>query len=156
MKIIFLDIDGVLNSRIYDGERNLDELSNIDESRLPLLKKLVDETGAKIVLSSTWRKSWNKDYKLCGENGVYINSTFEKYGLKVYGKTPEIGMGFDRYGEIKSYLENCGENIESFVILDDSPFGWKDFSDSFIKTNPHFKRGLEEEHVKRAIQILNA
>ena len=51
MKVIFLDIDGVLNSSAYDRKRDWDKLTNIDESRLPLVKRIVDETGAKIVLS---------------------------------------------------------------------------------------------------------
>ena len=59
MKIIFLDIDGVLNSRIYDRKRNRDELTDIDETRLPLVKELVAATGAKIVLSSSWRVHWD-------------------------------------------------------------------------------------------------
>ena len=55
MKVIFLDIDGVLNSGAYDRRRNWNELTDIDESRLPLVKQIVDQTGAVIVLSSTWR-----------------------------------------------------------------------------------------------------
>ncbi|MDE6189696.1 MAG: hypothetical protein K2G37_05375, partial [Clostridia bacterium] len=88
MKIIFLDIDGVLNSRAYDRLRDWNILSDIDETRLPLLKKLVDTTGAKIVLSSTWRAHWNEDPNLCDEDGMYINKTFAKYGLFVYSRTP--------------------------------------------------------------------
>lgn len=52
MKVIFLDIDGVLNSFIYDLERKEGETA-IDHTRLPLLKRIVDETGAIIVLSSS-------------------------------------------------------------------------------------------------------
>ena len=51
MKIIFLDIDGVLNSRVYDRKRNWNEQTDIDETRLPLIKEIVDATDAKIVLS---------------------------------------------------------------------------------------------------------
>ena len=56
MKVIFLDIDGVLNSRAYDRKRNWNEQSDIDETRLTLVKEIVDATEAKIVLSSTWRQ----------------------------------------------------------------------------------------------------
>ena len=59
MKIIFLDIDGVLNSAKYDKKRTADD-GNIDTTRLPLLKHIVDSTKAKIVLTSTWRKFWEK------------------------------------------------------------------------------------------------
>ena len=52
MKIIFLDIDGVLNSRQYDAVRGAGD-GNIDTSRLPLLKELIDTTGAMVVLTTT-------------------------------------------------------------------------------------------------------
>ena len=55
MKILFLDIDCVLNSREYDCRRNWNDQTNIDETRLPLVKEIVKKTGAEIVLTSTWR-----------------------------------------------------------------------------------------------------
>mgnify|MGYP003308514771 CR=1 FL=1 len=48
MKVIFLDIDGVLNSVRYDRERT-PEQGNVDETRLPLLKRIVDAAQAQIV-----------------------------------------------------------------------------------------------------------
>ena len=59
MKIIFLDIDGVLNSDEYFDKiknLNINGIENdIDISKIILLKKSLDETGAKIVLTSSWR-----------------------------------------------------------------------------------------------------
>ncbi len=55
MKIIFLDIDGVLNV-CYNGAH--DEYGQAFHPHfVENLKKIVDETGAKIVVSSSWRKS---------------------------------------------------------------------------------------------------
>ena len=119
MKVIFLDLDGVLNSRAYDRKRNWDELTAIDETRLPILKSIVEATGAKIVFSSTWRVHWNKDLKECDGDGVYIVETFAKFGLEIYDKTPDLGLYAERRDEIKSWLEGAGEEIESFVIIDD-------------------------------------
>ncbi|MDE7264993.1 MAG: hypothetical protein K2N52_01805 [Clostridia bacterium] len=155
MKIIFLDIDGVLNSRIYDGKRDKSRQTDIDETRLPLVKSIVDRTGAKIVLSSTWRVHWDKNPDKCDEDGAYINSTFAKFGLEVYGKTPDLGIDFDRPEEISAWLECAAEEIKSFVIIDDYRYAWGKLSDNFVKTNPNFGLGLEEEHVKQAIEILN-
>lgn len=155
MKIIFLDIDGVLNSRAYDRKRNWNEQTDIDETRLPLVKKIVDETGAKIVLSSTWREHWDKDSEKCDNDGVYIIKTFAKFGLEIYDKTPNIGLYAERYNEINTWLDNVQEVIESFVIIDDYRYGWKELADNFVKTNPNFGLGLEEEHVLKAIEILN-
>lgn len=155
MKVIFLDIDGVLNSRAYDRKRNWNEQTDIDETRLPLVKKIVDETGANIVLSSTWREHWNVDPRLCDSDGIYINNTFAKYGLKIYDKTPDLGIAFDRPDEIKVWLDSTEEIIERFVIIDDYRYTWGKLSDNFVKTNPNFGLGLEEEHAQKAIEILN-
>lgn len=155
MKVIFLDIDGVLNSRIYDRKRNWSEQTDIDETRLPLVKEIVDATGAKIVLSSTWREHWNMDPDKCDADGVYINETFAKYGLEIYDKTPDLGINFDRPDEIEAWLNSVQEHIESFVIIDDYRYTWGKLSNNFVKTNPNFGLGLEEEHVKKAIEILN-
>lgn len=154
MKIVFLDIDGVLNSRAYDRKRNWNEQTAIDATRLPLVKKIIEATGAKIVLSSTWREHWEKQPEKCDEDGVYINDTFAKFGLEIYDKTPDLGMGFDRPDEITAWLNSAQEPIENFVILDDYRYGWGNLSDNFVKTNPHFGLGLEEEHVQEAVKIL--
>ncbi len=155
MKIIFLDIDGVLNSRAYDRTRNWNEQTDIDVTRLPLVKKIVDKTGAKIVLSSTWREHWSEDEAKCDEDGIYINRVFAKFGLEIYGKTPEIGITADRPTEIKAYLKEAKEKVESFVIIDDYRYAWKEMSENFVKTAPNFGLGLEEEHANKAIEILN-
>ncbi len=155
MKVIFLDIDGVLNSRAYDRKRNWNEQTDIDETRMPLVKKIVDETGAKIVLSSTWRVHWDECADRRDADGVYVNDTFAKYGLEIYGKTPDLGIKFDRPDEIRAWLQAAQEIIESFVIIDDYRYGWGKLSDRFVKTNPNFGAGLEEEHVRTAIEILN-
>lgn len=155
MKVLFLDIDGVLNSRAYDRKRDWNEQTDIDETRLPLIKEIVDSTGAKIVLSSTWRQHWDKDINRCDEDGVYINKTFAKFGLSIFDKTPDLGITALRRDEISKWLEDTDEAIESFVIIDDYRYGWGDLSEHFVKTEPNFRFGIEKEHVEKAIEILN-
>ena len=57
MKIIFLDIDGVLNSDIYyrKVDRSVKDWTRFDPKAVELINKLIDEFSAKIVVSSTWR-----------------------------------------------------------------------------------------------------
>lgn len=155
MKILFLDIDGVLNSREYDRKRNWNEQTDIDETRLPLVKEIIDKTGAKIVLISTWRSHWDRDESLCDEDGMYINRLFSKYGLAIYDKTQDLGLLSKRKDEVKTWLAEHKSDIESFVILDDYRFGWDDLSDVYIHTNPNYGLGLEDEHVEKAITLLN-
>ncbi len=139
MKVIFLDIDGVLNSRRYDRARDYSKQTDIDETRVPLVKEIVDATDAKIVLSSTWRYHWNADSSLCDEDGRYINEIFAKFGLTIYDKTSDT----------------TDEKIDSFVIIDDYMFDWGEFVERFVRTEPQFRAGLEEEHVIKAVEILN-
>ncbi len=155
MKIIFLDIDGVLNSRAYDRRRDLNSQTNIDESRLLLLKEIVDITDAKIVLSSTWRQHWDRNPDECDGDGRYINKTFAKYGLHIYDKTPDLGIHALRRDEIIKWIDAVGENIESFVVIDDYRYGWGELSEHFVKTDPNFGLGLEIEQTQKAILILN-
>lgn len=152
MKIIFLDFDGVLNSHRYDMVRLPDE-GNIDKTRLPLLKEIIDKTGAKIVLTTSWRKHWNKDYSLCTETGKDFLKDFSQFGIEIFDKTEDFGTNM-RPEEVKSWLE-CHKDIESFVILDDIIGGWDDMSENVVNTSPMILRGLEGKHVEKAIEILN-
>lgn len=152
MKIIFLDIDGVLNSVRYDRARTATQ-GNIDETRLPILKKITDETGAQIVLSSSWRKHWDKAADFCDDSGREINALFSKYGLTVYDKTPVLPDN-DRAEEVRLWLKEHNDT-ENFVILDDIQFGWGgDLQGHLVRTNSRIGFGLENEHVKKAIEIL--
>ena len=54
MKVIFLDVDGVLNSQQLFEKCEDDQLISVDEDNIKNLKTIVDATGAKIVLSSSW------------------------------------------------------------------------------------------------------
>lgn len=154
MKIIFLDFDGVLNSVEYDRVRDRTVNTNIDESRLPLLKQIVDATQAKIVLSTSWRRHWNKNAGDCDGVGLWINAVFEKYGLEIYGKTPQLHFGAGRKAEVLSWLEFPPEAVDDFVILDDYALGWEELGAHLVKTSPYIGRGLEIEHVEKAIKIL--
>lgn len=151
MKVIFLDIDGVLNSSAYDRVRRPDE-GNIDITRLQLLKQLTDATGARIVLTSTWRKHWEEQPAPLDEAGKELVSTFGSAGLEIYSKTPIIGY-IQRAQEIREWL-SLHPDVDGFVILDDSIYDWGDMTDRFVQTNYRIGRGLEQEHIDRALELL--
>ncbi len=151
MKIIFLDIDGVLNSIAYDRTRT-DKDGNIDKTRLVLLREIVDKTEAKIVLSSSWRKHWYRDKEKCDGEGREVAEVFEEAGIEIYDKTPQIGY-LERANEIRAWLED-NPDTEKFVIIDDIGFGWDELSDNLVKTDSRIGRGLENKHVQKAIKIL--
>lgn len=152
MKIIFLDIDGVMNSHRFDMER--DDLDRItDPTRFELLRQIIDETGAEVVLTSSHRHGWSYHESACFGSGKKIFREFAEAGIRIYDKTPSLFT--DRVLEIKEWLSD-NPDAEEFVIIDDIQFGWQDFEDKVVKTNFRIGRGLEKKHVLAAIEILNA
>ena len=151
MKIIFLDIDGVLNSWRYDQVR-MSLADNIDETRLPLLYQIVASTDAKIVLTSSWRKHWERDFNKSDSIGQHLNQLFDEHGLAIFDKTIESSDN-NRTDEIRDWLAN--NSVEQFVIIDDIAFGWDELESHLVRTNYRIGRGLHDSHVSQAISILN-
>ena len=155
MKVIFLDIDGVLNCK--NTADCCEGYIGVDNKKVELLKRVVDETGALIVLSSSWRLGVTNTG--LGTEGLmdYLKEKLAKYGLEIYSMTPQIG-GFhgSRGKEIDIWL-NSRDNIESWVVLDDEYFD--DFSvygiDSHLVNTDFYGDGLTKEDVEQAIYILN-
>lgn len=154
MKIIFCDIDGVLNSAESFKRRNkmvVEKLiydNQVDWPTEPMLSNLnniIKATDAKIVISSTWRFL----HQLADLRGI-----FNRQGLKgeIIDKTPIIHMSMCRGKEIDKWLKDCGKNIESFVILDDDR-DMEPHMDKLVHTT--WKKGLTEEHANKATEILN-
>lgn len=133
MKIIFLDIDGVLNNY-----HTLSEGLNWEPDLVKILKRIIKETGAKVVLSSTWRKI--KSYRDIIQNDMWI---------KYIGKTPILWK--KRGIEIQEWLdENPG--VERFVILDDDS-DMVHLMEHLLQTDGEF--GLTNEIANEAIKRLN-
>ena len=131
----------------------------IDNKRVRMLKQLIDDTGAKVVLSSGWRDGWK--FRDLGDSpinnySVYLFNRLEKYfkqsGIEFYDKTRILKI--ERGKEIMSWLANCKESIESFVAFDDIDYDMDAVGDNFICTS--MKTGLLPCHIKRAKQILNS
>lgn len=154
MKIIFLDIDGVLNSVLFEAEQKAGDDSRIDSTRVKLLSEIVERTGASIVLSSTWREDWDSDPMICGNDGKYINECLCECGLSIIDKTPYLSYSDERRLEISTWIARHRSEVESFVILDDILAGWGELWDRVVVTNP-YGRGLERRHVEEAVYILN-
>lgn len=152
-KVIFLDIDGVLNC--ISTKARCQGCIGIDDLKVKLLKQIIDNTNAKIVLTSTWKTEWNKNLEECDYTGKYLNNKLKKQKLWILDKTEDNveNRGQGIYNWIKKY------NIKHWVVLDDEIF--KDYKKYGIKrylVKTEFyddNGGLQEEHVEKAIKILN-
>lgn len=109
------------------------EFARFDPVALALLRRLLDTTGAVVVLSTSWR----------------INFTLEEVeqglGIPVVGATPDLGGDFSRADEITHWLA-ANPQVERFAIVDDLPMDFESASiqDRFVQTNPMYGLGLSE------------
>lgn len=143
MKVIFLDIDGVLN----DGFTMLRTGKDFPtRDHLDCLKAIVDATNAQIVLSSSWRyhKSDFNDAK----------NALRNVELVIMDKTKELPRG--RGAEISEWLGRHSE-VDSYVILDDHDDEYTNFLpeqyEHLVLTT--FYEGLLPKHISAAVEILN-
>ncbi len=148
MKVIFLDVDGVLNDQNLIFEKFKTKEIEISKDKLLLLKKIITSSNdIKVVLSSSWRIGLlKKDGKIVADTTYHKEflELLKEYSIQIYDITPSM---MSRPEEIKYYLDN--NDIESYVILDD-----EDLNDENQVKTDFFNGGLREEHVSLAIDIL--
>ena len=163
-KVLFLDIDGVLNSQEYylsdyfQYRKKYSKVDEIDDRTLPLLREIIKQTRCTIVLSSSWRhfffekKFWYRVKPVVKE--------LKKFGIVIKHKTgfesDRQGIYFGRGLQIKKWLDRHSE-VTKFAILDDDAYDVKMFGDKLVKTNWCGENsGLQQEHVDSCIQLLNS
>ena len=155
MKILFLDVDGVLNC-VRCQIKTPSGYKFVEEQFLNRLKRIIVETGAKIVLSSTWRHGFY-DLKrgdidtVDAKDYILLVNKLSEFGIEIYSHTPELEE-YHRGSEIYAWLTNAEETIESFVILDDDDDIYP-MEGKLVRT--FLDEGLQDEHVILAIEILN-
>ena len=145
-KVLFLDVDGVLNNGVWasemyeQGVRVYDD-HILEERALDLLKRILYATDARVVISSSWRNDIEAYRKL--------KDQLFNHGVWTFGRTG--GGDTDRGEDIRLYLEQH-PSIEHFAILDDdNDVG--EYADHLIQTDPD--KGLTGAETLRCIRLLN-
>lgn len=161
MKVLFLDIDGVLNS--FDNQfsmnyahkgnygKSRDEFGTLFDNRcVNWLRYIVNKTNCKIVISSTWRLSgitslrqmWSKRL-LPGE---IIDITPNKVPVEIYQKYDhDLAM---RGYEIQAWLDL--NDVDNYCIVDDESDMLP--GQNFVKTSGRI--GLNYETAKSIVNLL--
>ena len=142
MNILFLDVDGVLN---HDNSKAMcGGLIGISDCNLKVLKQIIDLYDFKVVLSSTWRHSWNTEDN-CDR---YMKNKFRKFDIKILDITSTKTSDGNRGMQIIEWLKS--HNVDKWVVLDDEIFN--DFEqygiiENLVKTKFYNGGGLKEEHI---------
>lgn len=140
MKVLFLDIDGVLNRR--GTKERCNAYLGVDRELATKLTDWLSTTDIEIVLSSTWRKH--------ADMWPHLNEA----GIHWIDKTPDLGGYHSRGLEIEAWLAGQGEQsdgelrpIEAYAILDDIPVFLPHQMPRFVKTDEYI--GLTDDNIEQ-------
>lgn len=153
MKVIFLDVDGVLNFAKTEA-RTASGALGIASAPVRHLRDIIKATGAYIVLTSTWKDEWSFNEEDCSPDGLYLVRKLKREGLHILDKTKDMIM--NRGQGIQEWLDKH-KGVESWVVLDDEVF--PDYESRGIM--PHLVEtsfgadGLNQTLAAKAIEILN-
>lgn len=156
--IVFLDFDGVINTRFYYHENGKlcgkfyheEDMKVNNIEAINLLNKLCLKTKSDIVVTSSWRKhtSQNNDFTT---KKVLINSGLDSQ-INILGDVPILNTSIG--DEVRLWLiENNYPLDHPFIILDDG-CDPKEFNDRYIKTS--FEKGFTENEYLLALDKLNS
>jgi hypothetical protein len=140
-KVIFLDIDGVLcTTKAHLAYSTQLLMRHYDPVSTRLLARLCRETGAELVLSSTWRISFD----LCHMNALLMNAGFDDVPWHQAWRTPKM-YDESRGHEIEAWLDNHGKvTPPRYCILDDDSDMLAHQLPFFVQTDTHEGFGYKE------------
>ena len=154
MKIVFLDVDGVLNCGTTEDA--IGSYLGVDDEKVGLLERIVRSANAQIVLTSTWKKYWYREAgKKCFQDAFAdrLDQALAARGLCVLDKTEDKTVfGLDRGEGILRWLK--GREVGAFVILDDCLFDFAKTGLTARLVQTDGELGLTEENVARAVELL--
>jgi hypothetical protein len=135
MKVIFLDIDGVLNCKATHNPRKFPYV--VDAKLLRRFHRLLKRTDAKVVLSSTWRYD---------PAGIF---SARHWGIPFIGVTPDM-PNKPRRDEILAWLKKH-PGVTRYVVIDDED----DELDELPLFQPPSSTGISGEIVKGVVSFLH-
>ena len=163
-KVIFLDIDGVLNTKYWYTQMDRNTPKDkygyaFDPNSVVNLKKILDETGADIVISSSWKcmglsqleEMW-EERSLPGKIiGITPNSVSDE--LLLNADIDNMELFHIRGTEIREWLRKNSKHVSHYAILDDMDNVLPEQQDHFVWIDPDI--GITDGNAAQAIMTLN-
>lgn len=162
VRVIFLDIDGVLNSN-FRNDNHQTEISDgtlIDIEKIRLLSTLVKNTNAKIILHSGWKFWFDSALHPLRKEAENLEKLLRQEDLMIEDVTPDHSteeiksskkFSLVKASEILTWLDEHKE-VDKWIVIDDLDLHNPEIESHQIKTDPHI--GLTTEDVHKAESML--
>jgi len=163
-KVIFLDIDGVLNTKDWHCRMTKDTPHDefgfaFDPIAVSNLAHIIDETGAVIVISSSWKfhgvTKLRKMWEIRNLPGTILDITPNTVSdeMLLNANLDEMELGVCRGNEIKEWLSKHKGEVSNYVIIDDFDDLLPEQENHTVLTDSLI--GITEKDAMKAIMILN-
>ena len=161
MKVLFLDIDGVLNCMCPAPLQDNNDWIDLDEWRygfnpdlVARLRHVIANTDCRIVISSSWRHHIDYAPYQPGRNwrDVLAEKLRRNQADLIIGETPSDPKG-QRGREIEEWLKT--HEVESYCVVDDEVVDILPYIDNSKVVKTDMTVGLTSEDTQRIIDVLN-
>lgn len=162
MKVIFLDVDGVINSDFWleSHQKEISDGTLIDKEKIELLAKIVHNTGSELVMHSGWRFWFDSEMQPIRKEAQNLIDLLLDSGLSIYSMTPDLTTEDIRKTKMFSKVKAAeiflwlkqNPNIDNWIVLDDIDLHNNELAIRQIRTNA--KIGLTEKNADKAIEML--
>ena len=163
-KVIFLDIDGVLNTKEWHCKMTKDTPHDefgfaFNPVAVANLAHIIDETGAVIVISSSWKfhgvPKLRKMWEMRNLPGTILDITPNTVSDEILlnANLDEMELGVCRGNEIKEWLLRHKGEVSNYVIIDDFDDLLQEQMGHAVITKTLI--GITESDAEKAITILN-
>ncbi|MCX4317999.1 MAG: HAD domain-containing protein [Lachnospiraceae bacterium] len=161
--VIFLDIDGVLNSTFWNNAHQT-EISGgtlIDNEKVRLLTQLAKKTKAKIILHSGWKFWFSPDLHPLRRESENLVKLLRQNGLAIDGMTPDHSteeirtsrkFSLVKASEILAWLA-AHEEAGQWIVIDDLDLHHQEIEKHQIRTDPNI--GLTKGNILQAENMLS-
>ena len=160
--VVFLDIDGFLNSNFW-LDCNQKEISSgklVDREKVKLLGSFVHAVNAKIILHSGWRFWFDDNLKPLRIETEQLLELFKEEGLKIDGVTPDLTTEeikrTKKFSLVKAdeilLWKSKHKDVKGWVVLDDLDLHNAEVEKHQVKTDQTI--GLTVDDLKEADRIL--
>lgn len=161
-RVLFLDIDGVLNSNFWNDshQKEISDGILIDEEKIKILAHLIKKANAKVILHSGWRTWFGQDLKPLRPESQRLVEMLNREGVSIDGITPDLTteeirktkkFSLVKADEILLWLEQHNEVI-GWVVLDDLDLHNADIEKHQVMPDPTI--GLTLKDAEKAEKII--